>query len=147
MARKQSPGFPVEGVVSAGGIVWGRLGDEVQIVVCGRQARAGWVGQEGPSHCVGALARAGREQREGWVWSLPKGHVNPGESVEQAALRGGGGGAGLRGGPERRRGPPSWGLRGRGWRVMPLAPCPSTRPGAQHPGSRRARKGTRRGQG
>ncbi|HKZ50512.1 MAG TPA: NUDIX hydrolase [Dehalococcoidia bacterium] len=87
MARKQSPGFPVEGVVSAGGIVWRRLGDEVQIVVCGRQARAGWVGQEGPSHCVGALARAGREQREGWVWSLPKGHVNPGESVEQAALR------------------------------------------------------------
>jgi len=55
--------LPIEDVVSAGGVVYRRVGEEVQVVVCGRQTD------------------------NGWVWSLPKGHVDPGESVAEAALR------------------------------------------------------------
>ncbi|HXH22154.1 MAG TPA: NUDIX hydrolase [Dehalococcoidia bacterium] len=50
-----------ERVVSAGGVVWRRAGDQVEVLLCGRHADN--------------------------LWALPKGTPEPGESIEQAALR------------------------------------------------------------
>ena len=55
--------LPVERAVSSGGIVWRRNGREVEVVLCGRK-------QDG-----------------GFVWTLPKGTPDPGESLEEAAER------------------------------------------------------------
>ncbi|GBD11966.1 Putative mutator protein MutT4 [bacterium HR23] len=54
----------VEHLVSAGGVVYRRRNGQVEIVLCGWKDRGG---------------RAG--------WGLPKGTPNPGESLEEAALR------------------------------------------------------------
>ncbi|MBI2865961.1 MAG: NUDIX hydrolase [Chloroflexi bacterium] len=53
--------MPIEHPVSAGGVVYRRQGDELQVVIC-------W-------------------NRERDTWGLPKGTPNPGESVEECALR------------------------------------------------------------
>lgn len=50
-----------ERAVSAGGVVWRRQGDEIEILLCRRHAEN--------------------------LWALPKGTPEPGESIEQAALR------------------------------------------------------------
>ncbi len=61
MARRASQKLPVERAVSAGGVVYRRLDEGVEVVLCGRT-------EEG-------------------IWGLPKGTPNPGESLEEAALR------------------------------------------------------------
>jgi 8-oxo-dGTP pyrophosphatase MutT (NUDIX family) len=53
----------VDHPVSAGGVVFRMNEDEVEVVVCGR--------------CV----------PEGWTWALPKGTPNPGETLEETAIR------------------------------------------------------------
>jgi 8-oxo-dGTP diphosphatase len=55
---------PVERLVSAGGVVYRRRDGQIEVALCGWRDRGG---------------RAG--------WGLPKGAPNPGESLEQAALR------------------------------------------------------------
>lgn len=53
---------PVKDTISAGGVVWrSGGGDLIEIVLCGRRSEA--------------------------LWGLPKGTPDPGESVEQTALR------------------------------------------------------------
>jgi 8-oxo-dGTP pyrophosphatase MutT (NUDIX family) len=56
-----SPKLPVQNLVSAGGVVHCREGDDVHIVLCGRRSPA--------------------------TWSLPKGTPDEGESLEQTAMR------------------------------------------------------------
>lgn len=51
----------IERLVSAGGVVYRRVNSGVQVVLCGR--------------------------REPSLWALPKGTPNPGETMEQTALR------------------------------------------------------------
>lgn len=53
--------MPIEHPVSAGGVVYRRQGDDIQVVIC-------W-------------------NRERDTWGLPKGTPNPGESLEGCALR------------------------------------------------------------
>ncbi len=50
-----------EKAVSAGGVVWRRQGDQIEVLLCGRHADK--------------------------LWALPKGTPEPGETIEQAALR------------------------------------------------------------
>jgi 8-oxo-dGTP pyrophosphatase MutT (NUDIX family) len=50
-----------ERAVSAGGVVWRRRDSEIEVLLCGRH--------------------------EDGLWALPKGTPEPGESLEQAALR------------------------------------------------------------
>jgi 8-oxo-dGTP pyrophosphatase MutT (NUDIX family) len=50
-----------ERAVSAGGVVWRRVADQIEVLLCGRQAER--------------------------LWALPKGTPEPGETIEQAALR------------------------------------------------------------
>lgn len=52
---------PVKDAVSAGGVLWRRQGDQVEIVLCGRVAEK--------------------------IWGLPKGTPDDGETIEQTALR------------------------------------------------------------
>jgi 8-oxo-dGTP pyrophosphatase MutT (NUDIX family) len=47
--------------VSAGGVVWRREGDQIEVLLCGRRSDS--------------------------LWALPKGTPEPGETIEQAALR------------------------------------------------------------
>ncbi|MFN0094855.1 MAG: NUDIX hydrolase [Dehalococcoidia bacterium] len=54
-------GAPVKDAVSAGGVVWRRADDEVEIVLCGRSSER--------------------------LWGLPKGTPDPGETPEQTAIR------------------------------------------------------------
>ena len=49
--------------MSAGGVVFRMNEDEVEVVVCGRRVP------------------------EGWTWGLPKGTPNPGETLEETAIR------------------------------------------------------------
>lgn len=53
--------MPVRDAVSAGGIVWRREGDVVEVVICGRNGDR--------------------------TWGLPKGTPDPGETLEQTARR------------------------------------------------------------
>jgi 8-oxo-dGTP pyrophosphatase MutT (NUDIX family) len=53
--------LPVQQAVSAGGVVWRRGPRGVEVVVCGRRADR--------------------------VWGLPKGTPDPGEPIEQTAIR------------------------------------------------------------
>ena len=53
----------IEYPVSAGGIVYRVAGDAVEVTICGRDAP------------------------DGWTWGLPKGTPEPGESLEETALR------------------------------------------------------------
>ncbi len=53
--------LPVERAVSAGGVVYRRGADGIEVVICGRDSDG--------------------------VWGLPKGGPNPGESLEGAAAR------------------------------------------------------------
>ena len=50
-----------ERAVSAGGVVWRRAADQFEVLLCGRPAER--------------------------LWALPKGTPEPGETIEQAALR------------------------------------------------------------
>jgi len=50
-----------ERAVSAGGVVWRRVADQIEVLLCGRPAER--------------------------LWALPKGTPEPGETIEQAALR------------------------------------------------------------
>jgi 8-oxo-dGTP pyrophosphatase MutT (NUDIX family) len=59
--QSQSGVQPVERAVSAGGIVYRRDGSRLDFAVCGRDSDG--------------------------VWGLPKGTPNPGESLEQTAVR------------------------------------------------------------
>ena len=53
---------PVKDAVSAGGVVWRSKGDDlIEIVLCGRRSES--------------------------LWGLPKGTPDPGETIEQTALR------------------------------------------------------------
>ena len=62
MSGKQARrALPVKDAVSAGGVVWRRGDDGIEVVVCGRRA----------------------EQH----WGLPKGTPDDGETMEQTALR------------------------------------------------------------
>ena len=61
MAKRASRRLPVERAVSAGGVVYRRRNGDIEVVLCGRT-------EEG-------------------IWGLPKGGPNPGESLEEAALR------------------------------------------------------------
>lgn len=61
MARKQHQPLPVERAVSAGGVVYRRGNNGIEVVVCGRSADG--------------------------VWGLPKGTPRPDESLEEAAVR------------------------------------------------------------
>lgn len=61
MARRASRRLPVERAVSAGGVVYRRRDGCIEVVLCGRT-------EEG-------------------IWGLPKGAPNPGESLEEAAVR------------------------------------------------------------
>ena len=58
---KPNQKLPVQRAVSAGGVVYRRGPEGVEVVLCGRT--------------------------EDGVWGLPKGTPNPGESLEEAALR------------------------------------------------------------
>src|SRR4030043_1581448 len=58
---KPGPKLPLERAVSAGGVVYRRGDQGVEVVLCGRS--------------------------EDGVWVLPKGTPSPGESLEQAAVR------------------------------------------------------------
>jgi len=62
-ARRQSRPVvqPVERAVSAGGVVYRRDGNRIEFAICGRDSDG--------------------------VWGLPKGTPNPGESLEQTAVR------------------------------------------------------------
>lgn len=53
--------LPVQDALSAGGVVWRRTNGTVEVVLCG--------------------SRAGR------AWMLPKGTPDPGETIEQTAIR------------------------------------------------------------
>ena len=60
--RQSRPGVqPVERAVSAGGIVYRSMDDVLEFAICGRDSDG--------------------------VWGLPKGTPNPGESLEQTAVR------------------------------------------------------------
>jgi 8-oxo-dGTP pyrophosphatase MutT (NUDIX family) len=62
MARRGSPKkLPVERAVSAGGVVYRRGREGIEVVLCGRTSEG--------------------------IWGLPKGTPDAGESLEQAALR------------------------------------------------------------
>lgn len=61
MAKRASRRLPVERAVSAGGVVYRQRDGDIEVVLCGRT-------EEG-------------------IWGLPKGGPNPGESLEEAALR------------------------------------------------------------
>ena len=61
MAKRTSRRLPVERAVSAGGVVYRRWDGCIGVVLCGRT-------------------------KEG-IWGLPKGGPNPGESMEETALR------------------------------------------------------------
>lgn len=61
MAGRSGSKLPVERAVSAGGVVYRRGADRVEVVICGRDSDG--------------------------VWGLPKGAPNAGESLEQAATR------------------------------------------------------------
>lgn len=50
-----------EKAVSAGGVVWRRAGDQIEVLLCGRYSDD--------------------------LWALPKGTPEPGESLEEAAVR------------------------------------------------------------
>lgn len=60
-ARAGDSRGPVERLTAAGGVVYRRDGDRIEIVLCGRQSPL--------------------------LWTLPKGTPNPGETIEQTALR------------------------------------------------------------
>lgn len=59
--RAGTPRQPVEKAVSAGGVVYRRSGDDTEVVICGRDSDG--------------------------VWGLPKGTPDPGESLEETAVR------------------------------------------------------------
>ena len=61
MATKSRGRLPVERAVSAGGVVYRRCDDGTEIVICGRDSDG--------------------------VWGLPKGTPDPGESLEETAIR------------------------------------------------------------
>lgn len=61
MATSRRSGSPVETAVSAGGVVYRKEGGAIDVVICGRTKDR--------------------------VWGLPKGTPNPGESLEETAVR------------------------------------------------------------
>lgn len=63
MSRQASSrGLPIKDAVSAGGVVWRRLaGGPIEVVLCGRSSDG--------------------------LWGLPKGTPDPGETMEQTAVR------------------------------------------------------------
>jgi 8-oxo-dGTP pyrophosphatase MutT (NUDIX family) len=61
---KGRPHSPVQREVSAGGVVYRRDGDQIEVVLASRRTRRGEL-----------------------AWGLAKGGIEPGESLEQAALR------------------------------------------------------------
>ncbi len=66
--------LPVEDAVSAGGIVWRRSpSGEIEVVLCGRSAEH--------------ARKTGHSLKVNYLWVLPKGTPDPGEQIEQTALR------------------------------------------------------------
>ncbi len=61
MVKRASRRLPVERAVSAGGVVYRRKNGSIEVILCGRTADG--------------------------IWGLPKGGPNPGESLEEAAVR------------------------------------------------------------
>jgi 8-oxo-dGTP pyrophosphatase MutT (NUDIX family) len=72
----------VETLVSAGGVVYRCVNGRIETVLCGLAGPAG-SGQSGPEDSeVG-----GRDQGEKVRWALAKGTPDPGETLEETALR------------------------------------------------------------
>ena len=77
---EKNPGRRVETLVSAGGVVWRRVDGQIQAVLCGLTLRA--------------KAGAAKSQQlpdtskiKNYRWSLAKGTPDPGETLEETALR------------------------------------------------------------
>lgn len=68
-----SGALPVEDAVSAGGVVWRQGAHGVEVVLCGRSAEH--------------AKRTGHNLKVNYLWVLPKGTPDPGEQIEQTALR------------------------------------------------------------
>ena len=68
----------VENVISAGGVVYRRVNGRIEAVLCGRVRS---IGRE-KSDITASGPRA-----EGYSWSLAKGTPDPGETLEETALR------------------------------------------------------------
>jgi 8-oxo-dGTP pyrophosphatase MutT (NUDIX family) len=70
----------VEPLVSAGGVVWRRVDGHVQAALCGRSLRA-------KARVNDAQEEWDTSKSEDFRWSLAKGTPDPGETLEQTALR------------------------------------------------------------
>lgn len=70
----------VETLVSAGGVVWRRVDGHIEAVLCGRALRPG-PGEAKPPTSLDT------SKTEGFRWSLAKGTPDPGETLEETALR------------------------------------------------------------
>lgn len=79
MTGKQSD-RRVETLVSAGGVVWRKVDGQIQAVLCGLTLR---------SKAGGAKAQQDMDalNTENFRWSLAKGTPDPGETLEETALR------------------------------------------------------------
>ena len=71
----------VETLVSSGGVVYRRVDGRIETVLCGWASSSG-VGGAATSEGAGAAANL-----ENFRWSLAKGTPDPGESLEETALR------------------------------------------------------------
>ena len=72
----------MESLVSAGGVVYRRTDGRIEAVLCGRS----WPGGSGRSQ-MASDERADGPGVETFRWSLAKGTPDPGESLEETALR------------------------------------------------------------
>lgn len=62
--KRRRPATPVQREISAGGVVYRRDGEEIEVILASRRTRRG-----------------------GLAWGLAKGGIEPGESLEDAAVR------------------------------------------------------------
>ena len=77
MTRRTAKGR-IENVVSAGGVVHRQVNGRIEAALCGREIATG--GDRSGSTAAGSSA-------QGYSWSLAKGTPEPGETLEQTALR------------------------------------------------------------
>ena len=70
----------METLVSAGGVVWRQVDGHIQAVLCGLTLRS-------KAGCAKAKNGLDTSKTENFRWSLAKGTPDPGESLEETALR------------------------------------------------------------